>query len=114
MMRLFSWLSVLAVGGVVLVAAPPPPDDGPITLASLHLQDFRTAAADDGVWSIAVKDDDPDSPDDDDSDDSPDAVVTTTPIVSDSTFEHETADASVIETPIQRAAELYALRAPPQ
>jgi hypothetical protein len=49
MMRLFSWLSVLVVGGIVLAAAPPPPaDDGPFNLASFHLQDFRTAASDDG------------------------------------------------------------------
>jgi len=108
-------LPALLVGGVVLLAAPPAPGDGAVfSLASLQLQDFRSAAADDGLWSIAVKDDDPDSPDDDDSDDSPDALITSTPIVSDSAHEHETTHAALVESPIQRASDRHALRAPPR
>jgi len=114
-LRLLSLLPALLVGGVVLLAAPPAPGDGAVfSLASLQLQDFRSAAADDGLWSIAVKDDDPDSPDDDDSDDSPDALITSTPIVSDSAHEHETTHAALVESPIQRASDRHALRAPPQ
>ncbi|PYR04241.1 MAG: hypothetical protein DMG00_24125 [Acidobacteria bacterium] len=89
-------LPALVVGGVVLLAAPPVPGDGAVfSLASLHLQDFRSAASDDGVWSIAVKDDDPDSP-------------------TDSAHEHETAHAPFVESPIQRASDHHALRAPPR
>jgi len=115
-LRLLSLLPALVVGGVVLLAAPPVPGDGAVfSLASLHLQDFRSAASDDGLWSIAVKDNDPDSPDDDDSDDSPDALmIAAAPVVTDSAHEHETAHAPFVESPIQRASDHHALRAPPQ
>ena len=44
-LRLLSLLPALVVGGVVLFAAPPVPGDGAVcSLASLHLQDFRSAA----------------------------------------------------------------------
>ena len=114
-LRLLSVLPALVVGGLVLLAAPPVPGDGAVvSLASLHLQDFQSAASDDGFWSIAVKDDDPDSSDDDDSDDGPDALVAAAPVVSDSAHEHETAHPHVVESPIHRATDLHALRAPPK
>jgi hypothetical protein len=114
-LRLLSLLPALVVGGIVLLAAPPPPADGAVfSLASLHLQDFQGAASDDGLWSIAVRDDDPDSSDDDDSDDSPDALIATTPVVSDSAHEHETTHVLLVESPIQRASDRHALRAPPR
>ena len=113
-LRLLSLLPALIVGGVVLLAAPPAPGDGAVSLASLHLQDFHSAASNDGFWSMAVKDDDPDSPDDDDSDDSPDALIAAVPVVSDSEHEHEPAHAPLVESPIHRTSDRQALRAPPQ
>jgi len=112
-LRLLSLLPALVVGGLVLLAAPPAQGDT-VSLASLHLQDFRSATSDHGFWSIAVKDDDPDSPDDDDSDDSPDALIAATPIVNDSACEHQTEHPSLVESPIHRATDRQALRAPPQ